>query len=181
MAHTVELLPDDELAGEVRRLWQRLADAGLPSLAAHPHPTNRPHLTLTLVDVLPPAGRDALDAAFDDVLPMPARLEALAAFPGREAVLYWAVVPSVQLLALHARVTEGLVAAGTAQRPLHAPGRWTAHCTLAHRLTPPQLGAAVEVLRGWTAAEGTWAAARTYDTVSRTAEPLGRASLGPGR
>ncbi len=43
---TVELLLDPGLDQGVRDLWDRLRDAGLPSLAAHPHPTNRPHLTV---------------------------------------------------------------------------------------------------------------------------------------
>lgn len=43
--HTVELLLDPRLEDGVRDLWDRLRDAGLPSLAAHPHPTNRPQFT----------------------------------------------------------------------------------------------------------------------------------------
>lgn len=179
MAHTLELLPDDDLDEDVRRLWRRLAAAGLPSQAAHPHPTNRPHLTLTVVDVLPPDGRDAVAAALAAALPLPARLEALAAFPfpraGADGVLYWAVVPSPELLALHAQVGAALEAAGAQLRPVHLPGRWTPHVTLARRLAPGQLAAAFDVLGNWTAAHGNWTAARTYDTTNRTAEPLGAA------
>ena len=55
--HTVELLPDEELTRGVRELWALLRDAGLPSLATHQHPTNRPHFTVITaasLDGLPP-------------------------------------------------------------------------------------------------------------------------------
>ena len=50
--HTVELLPDDELDSRVREMWGSLLDRGLPSLASHPHPTNRPHVTVVTAPVL---------------------------------------------------------------------------------------------------------------------------------
>jgi hypothetical protein len=64
--HTIELLLDPVLEAGVRELWDLLRDAGLSSLAAHPHPTNRPHLTVltaaSLAGFPPPA------------LPIPAEL-----------------------------------------------------------------------------------------------------------
>nr|WP_284290081.1 hypothetical protein [Angustibacter aerolatus] len=43
-------MPDDALEAWVRAGWRALLDADLPSLAAHPSPTNAPHLTLTTTD-----------------------------------------------------------------------------------------------------------------------------------
>ena len=47
---TVELLLDEAADSTVREAWRRLADAGLPSQARHPSPTNSPHLTLAADD-----------------------------------------------------------------------------------------------------------------------------------
>jgi hypothetical protein len=47
---TVEVVGDAALDAAVRDVWRRLHAAGLPSLATHPHPTNRPHVTLASAD-----------------------------------------------------------------------------------------------------------------------------------
>jgi hypothetical protein len=54
---TVELVCSPGLEAAVRGAWERLAAAGLPSLARNAHPTNRPHLTLASVDEFPPGAR----------------------------------------------------------------------------------------------------------------------------
>lgn len=64
--HTVELLLDPELEQGVRDLWRRLHEAGLPSLATHRHPTNRPHLTLEK--------RESLAGVVLPALPIPVEL-----------------------------------------------------------------------------------------------------------
>ncbi|MEH0820071.1 2'-5' RNA ligase family protein, partial [Micromonospora sp. CPCC 205714] len=51
---TVELLCSPPLEQAVRAAWDRLAAAGLPSLARNTHPSNRPHLTLAWARALPP-------------------------------------------------------------------------------------------------------------------------------
>jgi len=160
---TVELLPDAGLTAAVRDAWARLVDAGLPSLGRHPHPTNRPHLTLAAAPALPPLG-DVFGA-----LPVPVRLSGVLAFGGERGALVWAVVPSRALLDLHAAVAATLDLSGDSH---HAPGRWTPHLSLALRATPQERAAAVLLLAGLPEVAGEFTAARSYEGTSRTTHPL---------
>lgn len=162
---TVELLPDEELRGRVEAVWERLAGAGLPSLAGHGHPTNRPHLTLAAADALPPDGWLATALAG---LPVPVRLDGLLSFGGARGGLAWAVVPGRALLDVQAAVSE-LV---RPRSPWFRPGLWTPHVSLVLRATPAQRAAAVELLADLPAAEGALVAARSYDEPSRTVRAL---------
>lgn len=161
--HTVELLPDPALDDVVRGVWRRLAAAGVPSLAGHPHETNRPHLTLASAPGLPP-----LDGALAG-LPVPVRLAGVLAFPGRRSALAWAIVPSRALLDVHAAVAGAL---GVDDEGHSAPGRWTPHVSLALRLSPEERAAGVALLADLPEAVGELVAARTYDGESRTVRPL---------
>jgi len=162
---TVELLLDDELDGLVSGAWARLAAAGLPGLADHRHPTNRPHLTLATGPALPAADRlaDALGG-----LPVPVRLAGLLSFGAARGALAWAVVPSRALLDVHAAVWAAL----DEPAPWFRPGRWTPHVSLALRMSARERGAAVELLAGLPDAEGALVAARSYDEADRTVREL---------
>ncbi|MEU6402484.1 2'-5' RNA ligase family protein [Streptomyces sp. NPDC046985] len=171
--HTVELLPDPATEARVRQVWRRLARTGLPSLAAHRHATNRPHLTLATTSGLPPAVRRELAVALS-VLPLPLRLDGTIRFTGRTEALAWRVVPDAALASLHRRVWEALVALGAEDgNPLHEPGTWVPHLTLGRtrsgaadwpdELLPADLSEPYD---------GAFTAARSYDSVTRTVEPL---------
>ncbi|MFI8192457.1 2'-5' RNA ligase family protein [Streptomyces sp. NPDC085946] len=174
---TVELLPDTATELLVRDTWRAIAAAGLPSLATHRHPTNRPHLTLATCEDLLPATRAALADLLAEGLPTPFRLDGLLRFSGRTGVLAWRVAAGPELAALHRRVWETLAADGGHLNPLHAPGRWVPHLTLARsrdtsvrwpaHLLPPELA------HPW---EASFTGARSYDSVTRTVEVLGGAA-----
>jgi 2'-5' RNA ligase len=163
---TVELLPGDELDRAVRAAWMRLDAAGFVSLAQHRHPTNRPHLTLASAEVLPPpaAIADALR-----LLPIEVRLEGLHLFGGRSGVLAWAVDGGHVLRDLQARVWSALD--GGDGNPQHEPDAWTPHLTLARRVRPNQLALAAQAV-GADVVAGTFSAARSYDSLTRTVIPL---------
>ncbi|MFE0774424.1 2'-5' RNA ligase family protein, partial [Streptomyces sp. NPDC058861] len=110
----------------VREAWRRLADAGLPSLAGHRHPTNRPHLTLASADALPAGVRARLLGALAEALPVPLRLDGFVRFSGRVRVLAWAVRPDDALLRLHGAVWRILREAPESgwPNPLLDPARW---------------------------------------------------------
>jgi hypothetical protein len=167
---TVELLLDEELEERVRAVWARLAAAGLPGLADHRHPTNRPHLTLAAADALPPDGW--LAGALDG-LPIPVRLDGVLSFGGARGALAWAVVPGRRLLDVQAEVSR-LV---RPRSPWLRPGLWTPHVSLVLRASPAQRAAAVALLADLPAAEGALVAARSYDEPSRTVRPLTAAQL----
>ncbi|MFD6281053.1 2'-5' RNA ligase family protein [Streptomyces sp. NPDC060209] len=181
--HSVELLPDEATDRAVREVWRRLADEGLPSQAAHRHPTNRPHLTLVSADTLPAEIRGRLRQAFAG-LPVPLRLDGLVRFSGRMQVLAWAVRPDDVLLHLHETVWRIVREAPQSGRPNShlAPARWAPHITLGrgrdtawdvpdNRLLPATADASA-------VATGLWTEARYYDSLTRT---TGRLGPGPER
>ncbi|MBY6411265.1 2'-5' RNA ligase family protein [Rhodococcus sp. BP-252] len=142
MVQSVELLLDDELDDAVRREWQLLFDAGLPSQARHRGASNRPHVTLAVADDF-----TDLDARIG-TLPVPLfpiRLGPLVVFRGRHATLARLVIPSAELLDAHTAVAS-LVGTARGVRPHTAPGHWTPHVTLARRMTDDELGSAIELL-----------------------------------
>ncbi|MET0418173.1 MAG: 2'-5' RNA ligase family protein [Actinoplanes sp.] len=147
--HTVELLLDAGLERGVRELWNRLRDAGLPSLATHTHPTNRPHLT-----VLTAASLDGLAP-----LPLPITAE-LGPVRMLGRALVREVQPTAELRDLHAGVAASL--AGIDAR------EWTPHVSLALRVPEDRRAEALDLLANEPPAAGRFVAARSYDTRTRT-------------
>ncbi|MEH3141965.1 MAG: 2'-5' RNA ligase family protein [Mycobacterium kyogaense] len=137
MVHSVEALFDVATQTSVRGLWDGLATAGVPSQAGHTAPSNRPHVTLTVAEQMDDAVDRAL-APLVDRLPLPCVIGAPMLFGGgRTVTLVRLVVPSADLLALHADIHE--VCAPYMPKGVlpHAnPGRWTPHVTLGRRIPP---------------------------------------------
>lgn len=181
---TVELLPDDATDRAVREAWRRLAEAGLPSQAGHPHPTNRPHLTLAVGEALPDAVRARLEELLGTALPVRIRLAGLVRFTGRVRVLAWAVRPDPELLLLHEEVWRTLAEAPGVGRlnPLHAPGRWVPHVTLgrSRRVSWDLPDSELLPVPPHAPLPGLLVAARGYDSVARTVEPLAPCGHRPG-
>jgi hypothetical protein len=155
--HTVELLFDAALEAGVRDLWERLHAAGFRSLATHRHPTNRPHLTLVTTD--------RLDRLPTLDLPVPVALGP-AVMLGRTLARVVTVGP--ELRKLHLAVWHSVVPSN----PLHQPGRWTPHVSLALRVPAGQASPVLDLLRDLPSAHGHLVAARSYDTDSRIAVDL---------
>jgi hypothetical protein len=137
MAQALECYFDGEAETAVRGLWQRLEQAGVPSLAGRGH--HRPHVTFALGSVIPPAARR--DLAIDlGRLAMPSLwLYTLGAFPTSENGLFIGAVTDAELLAVHVAVHDTL--AGRVRDPwaYYLPGAWVPHCSLAQDITPGQL------------------------------------------
>ncbi|MFC8619130.1 2'-5' RNA ligase family protein [Micromonospora purpureochromogenes] len=170
---TVELLCSPPLEQAVRAAWDRLAAAGLPSLARNTHPSNRPHLTLASVEAFPPGAAERLADLFHAALPLPVRLDRVEVLDG-SAPLVWLVRPTAELTALHAAVWD-VLAGADGQNPWHAPGRWIPHLSLALRFrdNDRRLARALACV-DWPAGE--FVAARSYDGDTRTVSPLGTGS-----
>ncbi|MGK5740867.1 2'-5' RNA ligase family protein [Micromonospora sp. URMC 103] len=167
---TVELLCSADLDATVRAAWDRLAAAGLPSLARNVHPTNRPHLTMAAVDAFPAGADDRLADLLDAALPLAVRVDQVAVLDG-SAPLVWLLRPTPELMALHGAVWDVLGEAPGAH-PWHQPGRWVPHLSLALRFRDADRRAARAVVGGDRPA-GSLVAARSYDGVTRTVRPLG--------
>ncbi|MFS0911275.1 2'-5' RNA ligase family protein [Microbacterium sp. 179-I 3D2 NHS] len=140
---SIELLLDSETEAAVRAEWDALAAKGMSSLASHVSASNRPHVTLLVRHDLP-----AFDArALVERSSFPITLSSPLLFGGGERrVLARSVVPTAELLDLHAGVHA---AAGRGDDAPHTtPGEWTPHVTLARRLRLVDLEAALEHVGG---------------------------------
>jgi 2'-5' RNA ligase len=172
VAHSVELLLDPDTDQAVRRVWQDLAEAGLPSQAAHRAPSNRPHVTMTVAAAID----GAVDAELSDVaaaLPVPCRLGAPLVFGRGPFILTRLVVPSAGLLDLHAQVHRICLLHMPSGPFAHAaPGSWTPHVTVARRLDGAALERAV-ALAGGPTLDGAFVGLRRWDGDARTEFALG--------
>lgn len=152
MAQSVELLLDERADTAVRRQWNLLADAGLPSERRSgngPGTENHcPHVTLYAADAVPEDAERALPGLVAD-MELDLQLGGLLLFGPRHGrvILVRAVTASIELLALQSAVA-GLC--GADQDGQFGPGRWTPHVTLARRVPVEALGAVVAAL-DWTA------------------------------
>ncbi|GAB3213407.1 2'-5' RNA ligase family protein [Marinactinospora thermotolerans] len=167
---TVELLFDPGLEAAVAAAWDRLAAAGLPSLAHHTHPSNRPHVTLGTATTLPSRARAGVEAALA-ALPLPVGLGGLVTFPGRRRALVWEVTPSPGLRELQAAVWRALPE-DPRRNPVHRPRNWRPHATLARSASPGRIAEAAELLADLPRPRGHLVAARSYDDHSRTVARL---------
>lgn len=166
MAHSVELLFDPDTDAALRRQWAALAGAGLPSLAHHRSPTNRPHVTMTAAQRIDSDVDGAL-AGLADRLPIPCVIGATVVFGRGRVSLVRLVLPSRELLEIHRSVSEIVaphVPSGTFSHTL--PGQWTSHVTLCRRLPAEQLPAALELIAA-ESLEGSLAGLRRWDGDAR--------------
>ncbi|MFI6869723.1 2'-5' RNA ligase family protein [Nocardia sp. NPDC050406] len=139
MVQSVELVLDDAAEAAVRRQWRVLAEAGLHS----PAQNHRPHITVAVAREIWPRMDKAL--GHEDFQPLPVRLGGLLVFGARRPVLVRAVVPTAALLDLQRRLF-GVVSDCPGIAANTHPDAWTPHVTLARRVSPPQLAAALEAV-----------------------------------
>ena len=141
MVHSVELVFDPDTEASVRHIWDWLREAGIPSQA----PASRPHSTLTVAERIDPEV-DELLATLLPRFPFACRIGAPLFFGRAKAVLARLVVPTVELLDVHAEVYRMcLPHLSPGPMPNALPGQWTAHVTLARRVVPAQLGRALRI------------------------------------
>jgi hypothetical protein len=173
MVHSVELLFDPDTEAAVRQLWDDLANNEIRSLASHTSPSNRPHVTLTVAERMD----DAVDAALGPVttrLPLDCRIGALMLFGGRSLTLVRLLVPSAEVLTLHAdvhRICLPHMPAGP--MPNSEPGAWTPHVTLARRVAPDRLPRALALRQLSRDICGRITGVRHWDGNAKVVHPIG--------
>jgi hypothetical protein len=141
MVHSIELIFDPDTETAVRRIWDDLREAAIPSQA----PASRPHTTLTVAERIDPEV-DALLASLLPRFPVTCRLGAPLFFGRAKAVLARLLVPTIELLDIHAQVHRiCLPHLHPGPMPNAQPGEWTAHVTMARRVVPAQMGRAVRI------------------------------------
>lgn len=160
--HSVEGLLDATTDTEVRREWQVLVEAGLPSQARHQGATNAPHVTLSAAGVVPDYVEARIARALDGRAPVPVRLGPLVVMGSRRYVLARLVVPSAGLLDLHQAVSAAMAGAPDVPDQVR-PGRWMPHVTLARGLGSRQVGDALAALGRARPLEGVLESVRRWD------------------
>ena len=141
MVHSVELVFDPDTEAAVRHIWDGLREAGIPSQA----PASRPHTTLTVAERIDP-GVDSVLASLNDRFPLPCVVGAPLLFGRSQLILARLIVPTADLLAVHAdvyRLSLPHLQPGAMANSL--PGQWTGHTTLARRVGGHQLGRALRI------------------------------------
>jgi hypothetical protein len=141
VVHSVELVFDPDTEAAVRHIWDGLRQAGIPSQA----PASRPHTTLTVAERIDPEVDELLRTS-GARFPFPCRIGAPLFFGRAKVVLARLVVPTAELLDLHAEVHRlclPYLSPGPMANAL--PGQWTGHVTLARRLVPAQMGRALRI------------------------------------
>lgn len=163
---SIELLLDPATEAAVRGEWDALAAGGMSSLAHHTSESNRPHVTLLARTDLGPIDAHALL----DRPSFPVTLSAPLLFgAGERRVLARSIVPTAELLDVHAAVHAG---AGRGDDAPHtAPGEWTPHVTLARRLRVVDLPAALDRVGGDIHGHAT--GLRLWDPTTATITELG--------
>jgi hypothetical protein len=136
--HALELLPDDAGCEAVRRDWQALRDAGLPSQLDHRGNTNSPHVTLASAPVLGPEDRARASALLAGHLPMTVRTAGVGLL-GDERVTV------VRLLTLPDEATRAVLDLRATIASVAHLG-WLPHITLARRVPRADVARALAVV-----------------------------------
>lgn len=169
MVHSVELVFDPDTEAAVRRIWDALRDADVPSQA----PASRPHATLTVAQHID-RGADVALTGLVDRFPLPCRLGATLIFGRSAGVLARLLVPTDELLEIQAQVYRlCLPSMDPAPMPHAEPGNWTPHVTLARRVAPARLVTAVRIAGRPAEIVGQVTGLRHWDGDKRVEYPIG--------
>ncbi|GIV97098.1 MAG: 2'-5' RNA ligase [Herpetosiphonaceae bacterium] len=146
MPYAIELFLDPQAAGEVRRLWDALAQSGVSSrMLERPY---RPHISLAVCDDLDLAAAEQELVAFARRMAVfPVSLSSLACFLTDPTVLFLGVTTTSELLDMHRDFHRSFAAYAHMPWSYYVPDQWVPHCTLAFGLEPTLLPKAVEVCR----------------------------------
>jgi hypothetical protein len=168
MVHSVELVFDRNTEAAIRHIWDSLREAGIPSQA----PASRPHVTLTVAERIE-ADVDALLASLNDRFPLRCVVGAPLLFGRSQVILTRLIVPTAELLAVHAevyRLSLPLTQPGPMANSL--PGQWTGHTTLARRVNGRQLGRALRIAGRPSEIKGSFLGLRRWDGNTKREYPI---------
>ena len=169
MVHSIELVFDRDTEAVLRHIWEDLAGNGIPSQA----PASRPHVTLAVAERIDPEV-DALLSPLTRRLPLSCAIGSAVLFGRANVVFARLVVPTTELLALHAevhRLCHPHMSPGPVSNSL--PGQWTAHVTLARRVGGAQLGRALRIGGRPSELHGSLAGLRRWDGGKRVDHLIG--------
>lgn len=136
--HALELVPDDTGQDVVRRDWQRLRDAGLPSQLDHDAPTNAPHVSVVSAPHLPDEAIDVAHARLGSLLPIEARSAGLLVLGGSRVTI-------ARVVDIDDDVVRRVLAVRV-QVPDRQHVGWLPHVTLARRVDRSLVQQVLDVL-----------------------------------
>jgi hypothetical protein len=169
MVHSIELLFDHDTEAAIRRIWDDLAAADIPSQA----PVGRPHVTLAVADRIADDVDDLLGPVAGQ-LPLGCAVGASLLLGSANAILARLIVPTAALLAMHADVHRICGAHLEPEAALNSlPGHWTPHVTLARRVDGSALAQALRIAGRPSLIEGRFAGLRHWNGDKRVEHPIG--------
>jgi hypothetical protein len=136
--HALELLPDEAGCDVVRRDWQVLRDAGLPSQLDHRGTTNSPHVTVLAAPALDGGDEQRAVELVAPLLPAQVRASGIALLGGTR-------VSVVRVLDVPDPLVRVVLDLRSQVRDVQHVG-WLPHITLARRMDRADVGPAVEAL-----------------------------------
>lgn len=136
--HALELLPDDAGCDVVRRDWQALRDAGLPSQLDHRGATNSPHVTLAAAPAIGDDVRDLAAGLAAAHLPTSVRTSGIALLGGERVTL-------VRLVTVPDALVRAVLDLRGALPSVEHLG-WLPHITLARRIDRADVARALAVV-----------------------------------
>ncbi|MGN6577986.1 MAG: 2'-5' RNA ligase family protein [Nocardioides sp.] len=172
MTLSICLLLDRAAETRVRRLWDRLEEAGVRTLATHTHGRHVPHLTfasLLSADLGPVVEALGRLPAHD---PVRLRFDGLGMFPRSRCWLAPAV-PG-ELIPRQAAAVETARACGAVVHRNYEPGTWLPHLTLAPRLHLEDLPTVARVSFEVLPLTAELCSAAVIDTATGDIHPLAR-------
>ncbi len=144
MNFAIELFLDEAAEARIREIWERIAEAGLPSRLLELG--NTPHVSLGVCARLDPVGFARQLSEFASREPkLHATFVSLGTFSNRQGVVFLGVIATRELIDLHARFDALFGAAARDPWEYYRPGRWVPHCTLTTALDPGQVAAALRL------------------------------------
>lgn len=132
MSLAVCLLLDDRADADIRRLWRRLEDQGVPTLLSHTHGRHVPHLTWAALRRYDLESVQGSLEALPERPPVPLHLDAFGSF--RRSRCWLAPAVTRPLVERQAAVVEAAVGTGAELHRHYRSGSWVPHVTLAPRL-----------------------------------------------
>ena len=159
----------------IRDVWQQLADAGLSRAIRE---TDIPHLTLWVSDELAPKiAPGQIDSFVDARTPFEIRLRSVGVFPARWGPVFFAPVPTEELLTLHHDAIVLAMDVGAYPQWHQRPAHWVPHVTASLELTEGEVAAATQIVTEAELPEATKCTGMTLFRVLPETELIHRASF----
>ncbi|MBX3065608.1 MAG: 2'-5' RNA ligase family protein [Anaerolineae bacterium] len=146
MQYAVELYFDDAAEQLIRKMWQAMEEAGIPSGMLGEG--FRPHVTLAVYEKK--RGKRfvaGLEHFATTIKPITLKLDHYGIFATEESVLFLGVTVSSALLRLHRAFQRRFKMLSGGLKDYYLVDRWVPHCTIAHHLPLEQMAAAINVFK----------------------------------